>query len=406
MNYKNHTECRICNSTNLIPYLDLGNLPLTNNLCDTEEENAELYPLVVTLCTDCGLSQLSIVVEPKILFGNYVYRSSISQGYKDHCYQMAISLKQQYGLDKKSFHIDIAGNDGALLNEFRKVINGRMLNVDPATNLVKINDEQNIRIYNTFWGMNAAIHLRNTYWPKADLITATNVFAHVDNIKEFLEAAKMALSDTGVLILEFPYLINFIKNNEFDTVYQEHLSYMMVTPLKRLCESIGLTIMSVEEFEIHGGSIRVHIGTGKQEPIVQKFLENEKLYLDIEPYRTFARISKLTIMDFKEGINHLIEKGYHIAAFAASAKGNTLLNCAKLTNNEIKYIIDETPEKIGKFSPGTHIPIVDMSALNIFKPDYIVILSWNFTKEIITKLKSIGYTGKFIIPIPEFEILN
>jgi len=406
MNYHQHTQCRVCGNKNLKQYLDLGRLPLSNNLCSTVYENPERFPLNVLLCEQCGLSQLSIVVNPEILFGHYVYRSSISEGYKSHCYKMAIDLKERYGLSENSFHIDLAGNDGALLKEFKKVVNGKVLNIDPAQNLHEINESQDVRMYCVFWGIDAAKHLINTHWPKPDLITATNVFAHVDKVDEFLEAVKMVLNENGVLILEFPYLVDFIENNEFDTVYFEHLSYFAISPLNDLCNKVGLTVMDVERQNIHGGSVRVHIGYGEQRQTVKDFIDDEAKYRTIEPYIEFANTAYNSINNFRNGIADLNNKGYKVAAFAASAKFNTLTNCASITGISLKYIVDQTPEKIGKYSPGTHIPIVGMDELINDEPDYLVVGSWNFLDEIVFKCRNAGYKGKFISPIPHFQILD
>lgn len=408
MKYKVHERCRVCDSPNLVKYIDLGNLPLTNNLCKTQNEKAPVYPLQVMKCNDCHLSQLSIVVNPGILFGHYVYRSSINQGYVNHCRQMAIDLKERYDLDEKSFHIDIAGNDGALLYEFKKVVGGKSLNIDPAENLASINDEKGIRMFTTFWGIDAAKHLQSTSWPKADLITATNIFAHVDDVSGFMEAVKMVLKPSGVLVLEFPYLIDFIENGEFDTIYQEHLSYFSIGPLQRLCWSLGLNVFDVEKQDIHGGTVRVHIDTGTHDESISvgAFVEEEEKYKSILPYKQFAMSAKHTVSEFAERLHDINMAGEKIAGFAASAKGNTLLNAAGISVFTMKYIIDETPEKIGMYSPGTHIPIVGMDTLQSDPPDYLVILSWNFAAEIMKKVRKAGYEGKFVIPIPEWKVID
>lgn len=401
---KNHTTCRVCGCENLIPYLDLGMMPLSNNLASSTLDpiHNEKYPLKVVFCPDCGLSQLSVVIEPEKLFGHYVYRSSISQGYKDHCHEMAIDLKEKFNLNKDSFHIDIAGNDGALLSEFNKVVGGKILNIDPAENLAGICQAANIPTLTFFWGMDVARRIVNSHG-KADLITATNVFAHVDDVREFIQAAKHVLKPDGHLVLEFPYLINFIEGNEFDTVYFEHLSYFSIYPITMLCKSQGLEVLSVEKKDIHGGSVRVIIGQGQPDETVNEFIEREQEYLSIEPYHKFACEVTKTIENFSRKLSQL--KGT-VAGFAASAKGNTLLNSAGITCGRIKYLVDQTPEKIGKYSPGTFIPIVSMDDMKRTPPDYLVILSWNFSEEIMSKCRKAGYKGKFIIPIPEFKIIK
>lgn len=406
MSYKEHNNCRVCGSDKLTKYIDLGMLPLSNNLCETESEQPDKYPLQVLLCEKCGLSQLSIVVDPELLFRNYVYRSSISQTYVAHCRQMAFDLKKQYKLDTRSFMIDIAGNDGALLKEFKDEIGLRILNIDPAKNLITLCQAKHIPSLSFFWSLETSKLIQREFG-QADLITATNVFAHVDNVKDFMEGVKNILKpETGVLVLEFPYLIDFIEKNEFDTIYFEHNSYFSIYPLVYLCAPFGLNVMKVEKQNIHGGTVRVHIGFHDGDESVNEYLDKELDYKSINPYIAFALKSENVIEDFYKQIVDLKLNGKNIAAFAASAKGNTLLNCADINNSTISYIVDETPEKMGKYSPGTHIPIVPMLALITNPPDYLVILSWNFANDIMSKCRDAGYTGKFIIPIPEFKIIE
>lgn len=421
MNYTLHTKCRVCGSDDLKLYIDLGDLPLSNNLCSGPIEIAEKYPLQVLMCGDCGLSQLSIVVDPQVLFGHYVYRSSINTGYVKHCRRMAADLKKEYGLTEDSFMVDIAGNDGALLREFKSEIGLSILNVDPAVNLGAICQATGIPTLTEFWSLETARKILNLDRAanskskdtgptdrRADLITATNVFAHVDNVYDFMEGVRVLLKpNTGVLVMEFPYLIDFIDNNEFDTIYFEHLSYFSLRPLIRLCEKVGLWVKKVEKQDIHGGSVRVHIGHGKgHDNTVKDFILWNEYKLNFKSYTDFAANAKKTITEFRNKIITLKSHHYKIAAFAASAKGNTLLNCAGLTCGSISYIVDETPEKIGKYSPGTFIPVVSMLDMKKNPPDYLVILSWNFKEEIMRKCKDAGYTGKFIIPIPHFEIID
>lgn len=412
--YKEHKKCRVCNSDKLIPYLDLGDMPLSNNLTNTREESIliERFPLQVLFCEECFLSQLSIVVDPEKMFSNYVYRSSINRGYVEHCRQMAKDLKNKYKLNQASFMVDIAGNDCALLREFQEEIGLGVLNVDPAKNLAKICLSQSIDTITEFWGIDAASKILEDYG-EVDLITATNVFAHCDNVKEFISSAKKVLKPTGVLVLEFPYLIDFIEKVEFDTIYAEHLSYFSITPLVLLCEQAGMKVIEVEKQEIHGGSVRVTIGHEHQQitQSVHDFLEDELKYHNKEVYLRWAERVKKTAWEFKNGIaalhqNNYPNKGNKIAGFAASAKGNTLLNYTSANYGTIDYLVDETPEKIGKYSPGTGIQVVGMSRIKSDPPDYLIILSWNFSKEIIQKCREAGYKGKFIIPIPEFQIVD
>jgi len=406
---KPHTKCRCCGSTDMHKYLDLGVMPLANNLEFTSKlaKEKEKYPLQIMFCKECGFSQLSVVINPSKMFSYYTYRSSINGGYVKHCNKMAKELSERYGLGEKSFVIDIAGNDGALLEEFKKVFNPKVLNIDPATNLTAIAEQRGIKSLAKFWGYETSREVIYFYG-EADLITATNVFAHVDNIQEFLRSAKSTLSHKGVLVIEFPYLVDFIQNKEYDTTYFEHLSYVSITPIEKLCNEIGLELFDVEKQNIHGGTTRLSISHRKAYEVTQNVAdfikyEADNGFMTLDRYLRWSKDIDNTIKDFSTKLLELKLKGYTISGFGASAKGNTLLNSCKITTDLMDYIADETPEKIGKFSPSTGIPIVNKQTIIDNPTDFIVILAWNFQEEIIAKLKPI-YKGEFIIPVPEFKI--
>lgn len=414
--FKEHKNCRVCGSEDLTMYMDYGMMPLPNNLeiTTTQAKAKQRFPLQVLFCEECNLSQLSIVVDPKEMFSYYTYRSSINGGYVKHCRQMAKDLKERYGLKESSYVIDIAGNDGALLAEFKDEIGCTVLNVDPAFNLCKIAEEKGVPCLVDFWSHGAALDLlEERKGSGADLITATNVFAHVDDVKDFMLGARSMLNKDGVLILEFPYIIDFIEGYEMDTVYFEHLSYFSILPLMRLCADTNMIMLSVEKFDIHGGTVRVAIANqNAARPVdgsVWEFVKSEMKggYGNIKKYREWASKSREIIKDFKANVHSLKQQGNRIFAFAASAKGNTLLNCAEINWDQIDFIIDETPEKAGHASPGNGIMIWHTSFLQMAtpQPDYIIILSWNFAAEIIAKLRPI-YKGKFIIPIPEWKVVD
>ncbi len=405
---KKHTNCRVCDSSDLTKYLNLGQMPLANNneTCQTAAKITAKFPLEALFCNNCGLSQLSEVINPEVMFSNYNYRSAVNKGYVKHCQQMAVDLKNKFELTEDSFMIDIAGNDGTLLKQFKNLINLHVLNVDPAKNLTAIAELDGIDSITEFWNEKLAYLLAN----RADLITATNVFAHVDNVKEFISASKIALKKDGVLVLEFPYLVDFIEKFEFDTIYHEHLSYFSIIPLMKLTGMYDMKIISVEKQNIHGGTVRVtiahEISDHQIESSVSEFVNNEiKLgYHKIDKYQDWSAKVNEIVANFKSKISELKQQGFKIAAFAASAKGNTLLNFSNIGTELIDFIADETPEKIGKFYSGVGIPIVNKQQIIDTPPDYIIILSWNFKDEIIEKLNKI-YKGKYIIPIPSFEII-
>jgi SAM-dependent methyltransferase len=399
---KLHKNCRACGSTSLIEYLNLGELPLANNLGKTKEESKEFekYPLAVMFCDDCGLSQLSVVIDPKVMFSYYPYRSAVNMGYVNHCTEMAKSLQHKYGFDDKIFHIDIAGNDGTLLKQFKKVLNHRVLNVDPAENLVEISRKDGIAAVPSFWNSQLSGYLKGSMG-STDLITATNVFAHVDDIKDFIRACRINLKTDGILVIECPYIVDFIERFEFDTVYMEHCSYINIISVSRLCSIMDMKIISVEKQDIHGGTVRITITNEESsrpiEESVHTFInkEIELGYNEVDKYIQWGIDVKKIIDKFSKRINELKDSGKSISAFAASAKGNTLLNSAHINDNHIYYVVDQTPEKLGHYYSGTGIEIVDIKTIEEKPTDYILILSWNFKKEIIEKLKPI-YNGEFI----------
>ena len=405
---KPHTSCRVCGSDHLSKYLDLGLMPLANNLEFTAQraKNGYKFPLQVMFCNDCGLSQLSVVINPEKMFSYYTYRSSVNKGYVEHCRKMALDMSAKGYAGKGSFHIDIAGNDGCLLDEFRKILGHKILNIDPASNLTAIADANGIPSITDFWNKELAGKI-----DKADLITATNVFAHLDDVTEFLEACKITMKEDGILIIENPYLVDFIENNEFDTIYFEHVTYWSILPMMKLCEKVGLRLIDAEKQKIHGGTMRYTITHLDNKHAVHDRLEilySEEIKKEYNLFGTYMGWSgdvKNIINDFATNLLNLKKQGNTIIGFAASAKGNTLLNCAGINTDIVNCIIDQTPEKIGKFSPGTGIPIFGIENIIKISPDYIIILSWNFKEEIIKKIKDLGYLGKFIIPIPKWHVI-
>ena len=404
------TNCRVCGSADLVKYLDLGLLPLANNLATSAQDAIDMvrFPMQVLFCQECALSQLSVVIDPGVLFTHYTYRSSINKGYVQHCRDMARSVKELLQIGSGDLVVDVAGNDGALLAEFRDELGVNVVNVDPAENIAAIAESCGIPTLTRFWSQEVAQEILDQHG-RPKLITATNVFAHVDDVRGFLAAARHCLHEKGALLLEFPYAMDFIENREFDTIYFEHLSYVLIGPVAQLAAKEGMQVFDVQKQDIHGGTVRVFLGIeGAHEvkPSVADFLGREKSggYHDIAIYREWTGEIDALIDDLATQLKKLKNAGAQIAAFAASAKGNTLLNACLIDTATIDYIVDDTPEKIGRFSPGTGIPIVDRSVLAGDPPHYLVILAWNFAREIIGNTSAFG--GKFIIPIPAFEIVD
>ncbi len=409
---RSHLKCRVCGNTDLRKYLDLGMMPLANNLEDDVHaaKSIDRYPLQVSFCTECSLSQTTVIIDPSKLFGHYTYRSSINKGYVRHCREMARSVGAKLALDASDLVVDIAGNDGALLGEFQDELGVRVVNVDPAENICAIAESRGVPSIVDFWSKDVAEQIVDKHGnPK--LITATNVFAHVDDVSSFLSAVSRCLRDDGALVLEFPYVIDFVENREFDTVYFEHLSYVGVKPVIQLAAEAGMQVFDIEKHDIHGGSLRVFIadkGSHDVSEAVDQFFNAEKKggYHDFTRYESWSEDIDDLIGDLTYQLGQLKEHGASIAAFGAAAKGNTLLNACRLNTGIIDYIIDDTPEKIGKYSPGTGILIVDRSPLTENPPDYLVILAWNFATEIIESAADFRRGGgKFIVPIPGFQIV-
>jgi len=410
---RSHTECRVCGNTDLKKYLDLGLMPLANNLAPDARvaQDINRYPLQVSFCSECSLSQTTVIIDPSKLFGHYTYRSSISKGYVRHCREMARSVGPKLALDASDLVVDIAGNDGALLREFKDELGVRVVNVDPAENICAIAEERGVPSIVDFWSDDVAQQILHTHG-KPKLITATNVFAHVDDVHSFLSAVGHCLQDDGVLVLEFPYVVDFIEHREFDTVYFEHLSYVGLKPVMRLAAGTSMQVFDVEKHDIHGGSLRVFIaneGSYDVSDAVDHFFKSEKKggYHGFARYESWSEEIDDLIGELTQQLGQLREHGASIAAFGAAAKGNTLLNACRFNTGIIDYIVDDTPEKIGKFSPGTGIPIVDRSRLAESPPDYLVILAWNFAREIIESAADYRRGGgKFIIPVPAFELVE
>ena len=407
------SHCRICGGDQLVKYLDLGMMPLANNLADSAAaaKAMQRYPMQVLYCRDCSLSQLSVVIDPRELFSKYAYRSSINRAYLQHCRKMAVSVRNSPGLQAGDLVVDIAGNDGALLSVFKDELGVRVINVDPAENLAEIAEAAGVPTITSFWGADVARQIASEHG-RPKLITATNVFAHVDNVRDFVADAKACLDDDGALMLEFPYGVDFIEHREFDTIYFEHLSYILLRPTRRLAEDLGMQVFDVQKQAIHGGSVRVFIGkhdAHEIRPSVAEFVAKEAAggYHDVAVYENWKKEIRALIDDLVSQISNLKKGGAKIAGFAASAKGNTLLNACQFDSSTIDYIVDDTPEKIGRFSPGTGIPIVDRTILANDPPDYLVVLAWNFADVIIASTADYsGKGGKYIIPIPAFKIVE
>ena len=409
-NFTEVNQCRICGSRNLIPHLDLGDMPLVNNLIEPGEESLEKkYPLKVMFCMDCFFSQLSGVVNPEILFRHYTYRSSISDSFGQHCKELAEELNSNL-IQGGDLVLDIASNDGYLLKYFKDKGN-RVLGVDPAVNLARIANDSGIETLPEFWNENLAEKILEKYG-HAKVITAFNVFAHVQDIHSFVKGVKKLLHKDGYFIIEVPHLLNLVKKRQFDTIYHEHLSYFLVKPLVNFIRQHGMRIAKVKEKNIHGGSIRLYIEHSEKQDtsddstqrVIQKE-EAEGLY-DIKTYINLKEDIEKIKKNLKSKLVELKNQGKKVAAFGASAKGCILLNSAQIGKDLLECIFDDTIEKQGKLASGTHISILSREKISEINPDFLLLLAWNFADEMMEKTKEFKEKGgKYIIPVPDLTII-
>ena len=409
---KDIEQCRICSNKDLLTYLDLGIVPLANKLVKSEDLNNEeqKFPLNVKLCKKCFNSQLGNVVNPEFLFTEYPYRSSISQPFIEHCKSMAKTVNEKYQLSKADLVIDIASNDGCLLEAF-KPYNVKVLGIDPAKNLAEIANKKGVETLPEFFTKEVAERVANKYG-KAKLITATNVFAHVDDLNNFLSGVKTLLSNNGIFIIEVPHKKHLIEENQFDTIYHEHLSYLSLRPLKAIFERFDMQIIDAKKVDSHGGSLRVYVqkqgGQKKVQDSVAAFIDKErKLGLDnINTYLKFAKKIEINKKKLIKLLKKLKSQNKTLVGYGAPAKGNTLLNFYKIGPQILDYIVDDSKYKQGLYTPGTHIQVVPFQEIANTKPDYIFILAWNFANPLMDKLSDFKKAGgHFIIPVPQAKII-
>ena len=405
-------QCRFCDNTNVKRFLELGEMPLANAFLTEDEVNdikEPRFPLDVFFCEDCGLVQIGHVVPPQDIFKDYIYFSSTSDAVHKHAKYLAQSFKKRFQLHNSSFVVEIASNDGCVLNYFKNV-NMKILGVEPAENIAKVAVDSGIETYIDFFNEDNAKNIKEKYG-NADVILARHVFAHVPEIHSFMRGLKLLLSANGVIAIEAPYLVDFIEKVEFDTIYHEHLSYLSLRPMSKLFKKYGMEIFDVEHFDIHGGSLIYFIwneGNHEVNQKVEQYVGNEiqKGFDDIEIYYDFADKTSLIKTKLMSLLNKLKHDGNSIAAYGAPAKGNTLLNYCGISTDLIDYIVDKSTYKQGLYTPGTHIPVYGPEKLHEDMPDYTLLLAWNFADEILKQQKSYREKGgKFIIPIPDIKVV-
>lgn len=409
----NGMQCRFCNNTKTKLFLKLGEMPLANSfLTKTQLKKIKepRFPLDVFLCEDCGLVQIEHVAPPEDIFGDYIYFSSTSDTIHRHAIYLAQEFKKRFSLNKGSLVVEIASNDGCILQYFKK-LGVKILGVEPARNVAKVAIDNGIETYIDFFNEETALDIEKKYG-KADVILARHVFAHVPEIHGFVKGLKHLLKNGGVVAIEAPYLVDMIEKTEFDTIYHEHLSYLSLRSMTKLFKNHGMELFDVEYFTIHGGSLIYFIGNkGSYEvnPAIEKYLtlERKKGFDDIEIYKRFAKRTFLIKTKLMSLLNDLKKEGKTIAGYGAPAKGNTLLNFCGISTDIIDYIVDKSPHKQNLFTPGTHIPVLSPDKLLEYMPDYTLLLAWNFADEILEQQKQyLEKGGKFIVPIPEPKIIG
>jgi len=405
-------KCRFCHHKLTHEFIDLVNAPPSNSFLTKKQlsEPEIFYPLKLMLCEECWLVQVDEYKKSEEIFNqNYAYFSSYSTSWLEHAKRYVEMIIDRFGFDENSQVIEIASNDGYLLQYFQlKQI--PVLGIEPATNVAMSAQEKGIETIEAFFGANLANRLVSQD-KMADLIIGNNVFAHVPDVNDFAAGLKIALKDNGVITLEFPHLMQLIEQNLFDTIYHEHFSYFSFSIVKLIFEKHGLELFDVEQISTHGGSLRIY-GKHKDDasknisPNVTALLHEEKVkgMQTTEYYDGFQNKADRVKYDLIDFLIKQKKNGKKVAAYGAAAKGNTLLNYCGSKKDLIEFVVDASPHKQGMFLPGSHIPVVTEKEIKKTKPDFVIILPWNIKNEIIEQLSYIQeWGGKFVVPIPEIR---
>jgi SAM-dependent methyltransferase len=404
--------CRFCDHPLTHTFVDLGMSPLCESFVPAAEANAmeAFFPLHVWVCEECFLVQLEEYVDPRDIFTEYAYFSSYSSDWVEHARKYAEDMIERLGLGAESRVVELASNDGYLLQHF--VQRGvPVLGIEPAANVAPDAEARGVTTLVEFFD-EALAHRLVAEGVRADLIVANNVLAQVPDLNTFVAGMKVLLAPGGVVTVEFPHLMNLVEQNQFDTIYHEHFSYFSLLTAERIFERHGLTVFDVEELWSHGGSLRIYAGHTEEarprsEDVVE--LHDREVAAGYDRLETYLDYTQRVVRTKHNLLAFLIQakaEGKTVAAYGAPGKGNTLLNYCGIRTDFLDYACDRNPYKHGRLTPGTHIPICPPEQLAVTKPDYVLILPWNLRDEIVAQLAYVReWGGKFVVPIPEVEVI-
>ncbi|MEK9945139.1 MAG: class I SAM-dependent methyltransferase [Alphaproteobacteria bacterium] len=405
------TTCLVCHSEAVDAFLDLNETALANKFLRPEETGTSeaAYPLRVGFCRDCNHVQLMERVPPQAMFDDYLYISSMSDTLVAHLQGLAQAVSSRFDLGADDLVVDVGCNDGTLLKGFQAHA-AKTLGVEPAANLAAMSREAGVEIVNDYFGAKTAQAVLDSHGP-ARAITLTNVFPHLPFLDDFMAGVQTLLADDGVLVLEAHYLQDLLAHRAFDTVYHEHVSYWALRPMMQLFERYGMEVIDIARLPIHHGQIRVFAqrkGIGMPAATVATLVE-EEIAAGLDRFETFAQFGDGVLglkRDLWNLLDNLAADGQKIAAYGAPAKGSTLLSFFGIGPDTVPYIADKSPLKQGRVTPGTHIPVVSPAHIQEDKPDYMLLLAWNFADEIMAQQADYRAAGgRFIIPVPEVRVV-
>lgn len=407
------SSCRFCNAPLSETFADLGMSPLANSYVSREKANGmePFYPLHAYVCSKCWLVQLQMYQSGEDIFSDYAYFSSYSDSWLAHAKAYTEEMRARFGLDGSSQVVEIASNDGYLLQYFKEA-GVPVLGVEPAKNVAEVAIAKGIPSVVKFFGENTARELVGT-GVQADLLLGNNVLAHVPGLNDFVTGMKILLKPKGVITMEFPHLQRLVDDRQFDTIYHEHFSYFSFLTVEQVFAKHGLTLFDVEELPTHGGSLRIfgRHTEDNSKPVGERVValrerEQRLGYAGLDLYKSFAEKVMATKRDILEFMIKAKREGKSIVGYGAPAKGNTLLNYCGIRTDMISYTVDRSPYKQSHLLPGTRIPIHGPEKIAETKPDYVVILPWNLKDEIVKQMAHIReWGGKFVVMIPEVSVI-